>query len=284
MSRYSKTKEEYYLTFYGHHDSNEPDIVFAITNGGTTNYTSTPTITITPAISNLGTGMRATCTLTAGKITSVILLDKGVGYAGGTLTVAIAGGGGAGAVITATYVYKGYSKTFENPTVFDNCKKYRFSLNNLYNNVILGLNAKVAIDSMSIPRSNYAITTTFKYVRLCGITDNVYDSERKVNNDPIIHINKANNLYNEIIFHKSSKRFRVPPNYLSKGYIEFATGVVVTAPLTAHIRFYDADFVISIIVFEDDFEESNDNLLAPPVQKEPPNKYFNNYYPNYNNT
>ena len=23
MSRYSKTKEEYFLTFYGHHDSNE---------------------------------------------------------------------------------------------------------------------------------------------------------------------------------------------------------------------------------------------------------------------
>jgi len=285
MSRYSKTKEEYYLTFYGHHDSNEPDILFTITNPGTTNYTSIPTIAITTGVTNLGIGMRVTCTLAAGKINSVILLDKGVGYAGGTLTATVSGGGGAGATITAVFVYnKGYSRTSENTSVFDNCKKYRFSLNNLYNNVILGLNTKVAIDSMAVPRSNYATTTTFKYVRLNGVTDNVYDSERKGNNDPIIHINKANNLYNEITFHKSSKRFRVPSNYLSKGYVEFETGLIVSAPLTAHVRFYDADFVVSIIVFEDDFEESNDNLLAPPVQKEPPNKYFNNFYPNYNNT
>ena len=95
MSRYSKTKEEYYLTFYGIHDENAPDIVFVITNQGTTNYTSVPTITITPATAGLGTGMKATCVLTAGKITSVILLNKGYGYAGGLLNVAIAGGGGA---------------------------------------------------------------------------------------------------------------------------------------------------------------------------------------------
>ena len=52
MSRYSKTKEEYYLTFYGHHDSNEPDILFTITNPGTTNYTSIPTIAITTGVAN----------------------------------------------------------------------------------------------------------------------------------------------------------------------------------------------------------------------------------------
>ena len=118
MSRYSKTKEEYYLTFYGIHDENTPDIVFAITNQGTTNYTSVPTITITPATASLGTGMKATCALTAGKITRVILLNKGYEYAGGPLTVSIAGGGGGGGgVITATLVYnKGYTKTLENLT------------------------------------------------------------------------------------------------------------------------------------------------------------------------
>ena len=79
-------------------------------------------------------------------------------------------------------------------------------------------------------------------------------------------------------------RFRVAQDFLSKGYIEFETGVLMTADLTANIRFFDQDFVVSIIVYEEDFEASNDNLLAPPVQKEPPNKYFNNYYPNYNNT
>ena len=32
MSKIYETKEEYYLTFYGIHDENTPDIVFAITN------------------------------------------------------------------------------------------------------------------------------------------------------------------------------------------------------------------------------------------------------------
>ena len=285
MSRYSKTKEEYFLTFYGHHDANEPDLLFTITNPGTTNYTSIPTIAITTGVTNLGTGMRVTCTLAAGKVNSVILLDKGVGYAGGTLTATVSGGGGAGATITATFVYnKGYSRTLENKTAFDNCKRYRFDLNNLYSNVLLGFNAKVAIDLVAVPRSSYATATPFKYVRICGVGDNVYDSERKGTNDPIIHINKANNLLTDVTFFKNSRKFRIPPNFLSKGYVEFETGVIVSAPLTAHIRFYDADFVVSMVVYEDDFEESNDNLIAPPVPNQPPNKYFNNYYPNYNNT
>jgi hypothetical protein len=70
--------------------------------------------------------MKATCTLTAGKITSAILLNKVYGYAGGFLNVAVSGGGGAGAVITASLVYKGYAKTLENLTTFENSKKYRF--------------------------------------------------------------------------------------------------------------------------------------------------------------
>lgn len=284
MSRYSKTKQEYYLTFYGHHDSNDPDILFTITNQGS-GYTSAPTLAITTGVTNLGTGMRATCTISGGKVTSVTLIDKGVGYAGGTLTVGVSGGGGTGAAITATFIYnKGYSRTTENKTAFDNCKRYRFNLNNMYNNVLLGLNAKVAIDLVAVPRSNYTTTTTFKYVRICGVTDNIYDSERIGTNDPIIHINKSNNLLTDITFYKNSKKFRIPPNFLSKGFVEFETGLIVSAPLTAHVRFYDADFAVSIVVYEEDFEESNDDLLAPPVQNQPPNKYFNNYYPNYNNT
>jgi hypothetical protein len=43
MSRYSKTKEKYLLTFYGIHDENAPDVLFSITNQGTANYTSVPT-------------------------------------------------------------------------------------------------------------------------------------------------------------------------------------------------------------------------------------------------
>jgi hypothetical protein len=71
--------------------------------------------------------MRATCTLTAGKVTSITLLSKGYGYAGATLAVAFSGGGGAGAAATATLVYKGYSRTIDNLTNFENIKRYRSS-------------------------------------------------------------------------------------------------------------------------------------------------------------
>jgi len=37
MSKIHESKEKYYLTFYGINDENAPDIVFAITNQGTTN-------------------------------------------------------------------------------------------------------------------------------------------------------------------------------------------------------------------------------------------------------
>jgi hypothetical protein len=284
MSRYSHSKEKYYLTFYGINDENSPDVVFAISNPGTTNYTSVPTITITPATTNTGTGMRATCTLTAGKITSVILLNKGYGYAGSTLNVAVAGGGGSGGVITATLSYKGYNKTLENLTAFDNCKRFRFNLGGQYSNIILGLNSKVAIDYVSVPRNSYTISSTYKYVRICGVSDNVYDTERRGNNNPIIHINKAANLLTDITFFKESRTFRVPPDFLSKGYIEFETGIQCAADLTSQIRFFEQDFVVSIVVYEEDFEDSNDTMTAPPVQNQPPNKYFNNYFPNYNNT
>jgi hypothetical protein len=97
-------------------------------------------------------------------------------------------------------------------------------------------------------------------------------------------MNKANNLLTDITYLKESRAFRVAPDFLSKGYIEFETGILMAAVLTANIRFSDQDFVVSIVVYEEDFEDSNDNLLAPPAQNQPPNKYFNNYYPNYNNT
>jgi hypothetical protein len=115
---------------------------------------------------------------------------------------------------------------------------------------------------------------------MCGVSDNVYDTERKCNNNPMVHINKANNLLTDITFLKESRAFRVAPDFLSKGYIEFETGVLCTANLTASIRFFYQDFVVSIVVYEDDFVEIKDDLLSPPAQNQPPNKN----HPNYNNT
>jgi hypothetical protein len=285
MSRYSKTKEKYLLTFFGINDEYSPDVVFAITNQGTTNYTSVPTITITPTPATVGVGMRATCTLTAGKVTNITLLSKGYGYAGATsLAVAFSGGGGAGAAATATLVHKGYSRTIDNLTTFENSKRYRFNLNNLFSNVQLGLNAVVVVDSVAIPGLATAVADPFKFVRICDISDNAFDTERKDTNNPIILISKTVDNFTDIPFLKSSKKFRIPPNFLSKGYIEFEVSLQVSTNITANVRFTDSDFAVSIVVYEEDFEDSNDTLLAPPVPSNPPNKYFNNYFPNYNNT
>ena len=285
MPRYSKTKESYLLTFYGIHDYNSPDVLFAITNQGTTNYTSIPTITITPTPATAGVGMSATCTLTAGKVTSITLLNKGYGYSRATsLALAFSGGGGAGAVATATLVHKGYSRTIDNLTTFDNCKRYRFNLNNMFSNVQLGLNSVVVVDSVSIPSLITAVADPFKFVRICDISDNVYDSERKDNNNAIVFISKSVNTFTDLPFLKNSKKFRIPPNFLSKGYVEFEVSLQVSSIITSNVRFIDSDFVVSIAIYEEDFEDSNDTLLAAPVPREPPNKYFNNYFPNYNNT
>ena len=270
MSRYSKTKESYLLTFYGIHDDNAPDVLFVITNQGTTNYTSVPTITITPTPATAGTGMRATCTLTAGKVTSITLSSKGYGYAGATsLALAFAGGGGAGALATATLVYKGYSRTIDNSTLFDNSKKYRFNLHNHFSNVKLGLNAVVVIDSISTPGLAVAMNDPLKYVRICDVSDNVYDTERKGSNNPIIHINKTADTFTDIPFLKHSKAFRIPPNFLAKGYVEFEVSLQISSVITANVRFFDSDFAASIVVYEEDFEDSKDTLLAPPVTRDP---------------
>ena len=60
----------------------------------------------------------------------------------------------------------------------------------------------------------------------------MYDTERKGNNNPIIHINKANNLLTDITYFKESRTFRVAQDFLSKGYIEFETGVLMTVGIS----------------------------------------------------
>jgi hypothetical protein len=285
MSKYNKIKEKYFLTFYGIHDENTPDVVFNITNQGTTNYTSPPTITITPTPATAGIGMRAIANLTAGKVTSITLTSKGYGYAGATsLAVAFSGGGGAGAVATATLSYKGYSRTIDNLTTFENSKRYRFNLNNYFSTVQLGLNYVVVIDSIAVPGLATAVNDPFKFVRICDISDNVFDTERKDSNNPIIWISKTVDTMTDIPVLKNSKKFRIPQNFLSKGYVEFEVSLQVSTNITSNVRFTDSDFACSILIYEEDFENSTDNLIAPPVQREPPNKYFNNYFPNYNNT
>ncbi len=77
---------------------------FTITAGGS-NYTSAPTVTITPVLSSEGSGATATATVSGGAVTAITLTNAGNGYADGA-TVSFSGGGGSGATATCS-IYDG---------------------------------------------------------------------------------------------------------------------------------------------------------------------------------
>jgi len=77
-------------------------ITLAITTAGT-GYSSAPTITITPAAGDMGSGATATCNVSGGAITSISMGNNGMNY-NALPTVTITGGGGSGAVITPSFV------------------------------------------------------------------------------------------------------------------------------------------------------------------------------------
>ncbi len=113
-------------------------------------------------------------------------------------------------------------------------------------------------------------------------SENVYDTERKESNNTIIHMSKTvDNLLIPIF--KSSKKSKNPPIFLSKGYAEFEDTLAVFSNTTSNARFTDSDFAVSIVVYGEDFEDSNDAILAPPVPREPQNRYFDIYFPNCDN-
>ena len=164
MNRYIKYKQVCKLAILGNDDINNttssqyiiyPSKINGITiNNAGTNYNDTSTqINI---IGGGGNSAVATATTTSGAISAITLNNSGTDYIGppsviiasgitnitnlvggsgyttANTQVTVSGGGGAGATITAVFVYnKGYSRTLENKTIFDNCKRYRFDLNNL---------------------------------------------------------------------------------------------------------------------------------------------------------
>ena len=284
MKQYSKVKRQYHLTFRGCDDVNTPDFLFTITNQGT-GYISPPTLTI--ASNANGYGATAICTVAGGKITSVKLTNKGFGYSNSTLTVTLAGGGGTSGAITAVLVYNSYSKSFKNIGIRLNSKRYRFDLNGAFNNVQLSENAKVAIENVVTPINSLTTgTVSSTYVRLRDINDYVFDTEQGMNNNPLILVSNQylTNTYNYITTSmKETNTFRVPRNFLSKGYIEFDLYIEVLKALAANVIFDENNFLVSMVVYEDDFEESTDLITAPQVVEGQQYKLHSNFYPNYNN-
>ena len=173
------------------------------------------------------------------------------------------------------------SISFENTTAYINNIRFKFNLNGAFNNIQFGNNAKVSIDSVFVPSHNIT-TVSPVIVRLRGISDNVFDTEHGMNNNPIIlYTTKSDQLY-ETNSLKDSKSYRIPQDFLRKGYIEFDI-YVEDLTLNKNVIFDINSFMVSMILYEGDFEESNDLITAPQVVEGQQYKLHTNFYPNYNN-
>ena len=136
MKQYSKVKNQYNLSFKGFDDVYSPDILFTITNQGA-GYTTAPVLTI--AGTTRGIGATGICTISAGKVTSVKITNKGYGFSNTAVTATLTGGGfSTASTITAALSSSAYSKTIKNLGPWKNSKRYRFNLNGAFNNIILG--------------------------------------------------------------------------------------------------------------------------------------------------
>ena len=241
-----------------------------------------PTINATAIASissSVGIGASATCTILGGVVNTVTLNTKGKYYYTLPIITVGAGGGGAGCIITPSIKFNGMSRTYDNPTIYNNCKRYRFDLKGAFNNVILGENAMVSIENVYIPNIYFDVQDTQKIVRILGVSDQIFDSERGMNNDPIIYYINTDNILMENTSLKKS--FRVPRHFLSKGYIEFELSVDLPSTATGDLALSDNNFMATITVYEEDYEPSIDMTLAPEYHSQK-----NTFKPflNYNNT
>jgi hypothetical protein len=175
-----------------------------------------------------------------------------------------------------------YSKSFKNTTQHNNNKRFRFNLNGNFNHVQLGNNAKVSIESVFVPSNNLNHDNYPTIIRLRETMDDIYDTELGLNNHPIIIYTKIVDTIYETVSSKQTKCFKISRDFLNKGYIEF--DLYVEDPTLNHdIEFVVNNFMVSLVIFEEDFEETKDLINAPQVVNNPPQKLLNNFYPNYNN-
>jgi hypothetical protein len=137
-----------------------------------------------------------------------------------------------------------------------------------------------------VPSSNIAASLSSTFVRLRDTNDYIYDSEQGMNNNPIV-LYTNNTIANTLSFNtntmKDTKSFRVPRNFLLKGYIEFDVYIEAVMNLTKDVMFDENNFIVAMVVYEDEFEESTDLITAPQVVDGQQYKLYNNFYPNYNN-
>ena len=134
-----------------------------------------------------------------------------------------------------------------------------------------------------MPSNNITATPTATFIRLIGTCDDIYDTELGNNNNPIILCTMETNKLYENNMSKNSKSYRVAPDFLRKGYIEFDLYLESLYDFTKDVIFDENNFMVSMLVYEEEFEKSTDLITAPQVVNEQQFKLHGNFFQNYNN-
>ena len=150
-------------------------------------------------------------------------------------------------------------------STFKNGKTIRFNLNSSFNDVVLSHNARCIMEACYIP----AITgiTNYMIVRLVTPTnDKALDTKNFNRGNPVLAVFKGTD---QTILNCSEffYNLNIPINFLQNGYID----VQIESPVVAaNIDFFGGTplnkFFISLIIIDEDDEETQDETLAPKVE------------------
>ena len=157
------------------------------------------------------------------------------------------------------------SSVYSTNGAYINGKTIRFNLNSSFNDIVLSHNARCVMEACYIP----AITGITNYIMVRLITptnDKALDTKNFNRGNPVIAVFKGTD---QTILNCSEffYNLNVPINFLQNGYID----VQVESPVvTANIDFFTGSplnkFFLSLIIIDEDNEETNDNNLAPSVE------------------
>ena len=238
---------------------------FNIVNGGYAGCFSSP-----PTIVLSGTGYAtATCTIDGNGVINAINLPvvSGNNTFTGIPTVSVYGGG----LPSTTAVLNPYTLNFGGYSLYQNIKRLRFDLNQEFQSIRIANGAVIFLEFIRMPALTN-LSTCYKNLRVIGAQNiNVFDSTQGTIGNPVLFTceggNTATNYY---LSNTEYSRLPVPPNFLSKGYIEFELDTVLTGANnnTVYTQTQLNDLIIKVVIAEPDISETQDNNLAPDYNKE----------------
>jgi hypothetical protein len=150
-------------------------------------------------------------------------------------------------------------------STYRNGKTIRFNLNSAFNDVVLSHNARCIMEACYVP----AITgiTNYILVRLVTPTnDKALDTKNFNRGNPVLAVFKGTD---QTILNCSEffYNLNIPINFLQNGYID----VQLESPVvTANVDFFTSSplnkFFLSLVIIDEDNEETNDNNLSSSVE------------------